>query len=104
MMIGDEMQAVPVPLQQARAEAQPPTSMEDAARQFEGLLLGMVLKDSLRDVFSETSDGSGMQVFQEHCVEQVAATLAEQGSLGIADALLEQFEGVGHVRPGGGVL
>ena len=100
MNIDNDMGPVPVPQQSMRAGQGSPVSMEEACRQFEGLLMGMVLKDSLRDVFSESSEG-GMQVFKEHCVEQVAATLAETGSLGIADALLEQFEGVGNVRVGG---
>ncbi len=103
MMINNDVPTAPVPLHAQRAGQESPTSMEEACRQFEGLLLGMVLKDSLKDVFSESSGNGGMEVFKEHCVEQVAATLAETGSLGIADSLLAQFESVSQARPGGGL-
>jgi Rod binding domain-containing protein len=85
-----------------RAGNQRPADLEEACKQFEGLLLGMVLKDGLRDVFNDSSESGGgsMEGFKEYCIEQVATTLAADGSLGIADSLLAQFDGVAP-RPGG---
>lgn len=66
-------------------------AMRDACAQFEGLLVGMILKESLRDSFpapDEESNG-GMDGFRDFCIEQVSAALATTSSLGIADQLTE---------------
>ncbi len=67
--------------------------LREACRQFEGLLLGIILKESLRDTFKDPEEdaGVGMEQFRDFCVEQVANSMAESASLGIADQLYEQF-------------
>ncbi len=73
-----------------------PADLQEACRQFEGLLLGMILKDSLSNPFSDGEEeaGSGMDMFRDFCVEQVADSLAENSSLGIADQLMADVNAV----------
>lgn len=82
---------------------QSPADLREACEQFEGLLLGMVLKESFRDVFAGSKEAglAGMDMFKDYCYEQVAATLAEEGSLGIADQLVDQLENPPVRRNGG---
>ncbi len=70
-----------------------PPELRDACAQFEGLLLGMILKDGLRNPLGEGDDegGSGMDGFRDFCVEQVASTLSTSASLGLADQLSEPY-------------
>lgn len=67
--------------------------LREACQQFEGLLLGIILKESLRETFKDSEDdaGVGMEQFRDFCVEQVANSMAESSSLGIAEQLYEQF-------------
>jgi peptidoglycan hydrolase FlgJ len=72
--------------------------LRDACQQFEGLLLGILLKESLRENLSESAGdtASGFEQFRDFCTEQVASTMAESSSMGIGDQLYEQLrqEGV----------
>lgn len=68
------------PLQEAR-------DVHEACKQFEGLLLGMILKDSLRPTFVDEDASTGLDMFKEFCIEHVAMTLADDAPLGVADQL-----------------
>ena len=74
--------------------------LRDACKQFEGLLLGMMLKESLREKLAgESQDAaSGFDQFKDYCVEQVAHSMAESSSMGIADQLYEQMKQQGAER------
>jgi Rod binding domain-containing protein len=66
----------------------------EACQKFEGMLLGIMMKESLGKSESDSSSAgsAGMDSFREFCVEQVANTMAESSSLGIADQLYADFE------------
>ncbi len=67
--------------------------LRDAAQQFEGMLLGIMLKESLSTRISAPDDDSaaGFDQFREFCIEQVASSLSSSASMGIADQLYEQM-------------
>ena len=67
--------------------------LREACQQFEGLLMGIMLKESLGATGGESGEdsASGFDQFRDFCVEQVASTLAESSSMGISDQLYEQL-------------
>ena len=87
----------------ARAGANDPAAIRDAARQFEALFLQMMLK-SMRDAGSVLSE-SRDRTYEEMFDQQVALELAQRESLGIADLLLRQIDArdLDAARSGGGV-
>ena len=74
--------------------------LREACQQFEGFLLGILLKESMRETLSEGvgDSATGFDQFREFCLEQVADSMAESSSLGIADQLYEQFTQFGVGR------
>lgn len=76
--------------------------LREACEQFEGLLLGILLKESLATQPAaegdEESGAGGFDQFREFCVEQVATSLAGSASMGIADQLYEQMSQQGVSR------
>ncbi len=77
----------------SQAEKKEDASLREAAQQFEGLLLGIMLKESLNTKGAEPEEDSaaGFDQFCEFCVEQVASSLSGSASMGIADQLYEQM-------------
>lgn len=73
--------------------------MRDACEQFEGLLLGIMLKEALsRDTADSEGDmAAGFDQFREFCVEQVATSVSKSSSTGIADQLYEQMSQQGRI-------
>lgn len=71
--------------------------LREACQQFEGFLLGILLKESMRETLSEGvgDQATGFDQFRDFCLEQVADSMAESSSLGIADQLYEQFTQTG---------
>lgn len=71
-----------------------PCALREAARQFEGLLMGMILKDSLRSVFSDPEGemSTGMEMMRDVCLEKLAASLSETSPIGLADDLIQQTD------------
>lgn len=66
-------------------------TLKAACEQFEGMLLGMVLKDGLKSgVLDEEGDHSAA-VMQDFAVEQMARSLSAGGRVGIADMLYRQM-------------
>lgn len=64
--------------------------LREACEKFEGMLLGIMMKEAMRRAPDESGGGAagGMDSFREFCVEQVANTMAETSSLGLADQLV----------------
>ena len=81
--------------QQKKEELQ----MRDACEQFEGLLLGIMLKEALSQEATESAGDSaaGFDQFREFCVEQVATSVSKSSSTGIADQLYEQMSQQGRI-------
>ena len=67
--------------------------LKDACGQFEGMLLGILLKESLSGEGAGAGEDSaaGFDQFREFCAEQVATSLSETASMGIADQLYQQM-------------
>ena len=79
----------------SKAERQEDARLHEAAQQFEGLLLGIMLKESLGNNSVSAPDedaATGFDQFREFCVEQVASSLSSSASMGIADQLYEQMK------------
>lgn len=73
--------------------------MREACEQFEGLLLGIMLKEAMSQDASDTAGdaAAGFDQFREFCVEQVATSVAKSSSTGIADQLYEQMSQQGRI-------
>ena len=73
--------------------------MREACEQFEGLLLGIMLKEALSQESTDTAGdaAAGFDQFREFCVEQVATSVARSSSTGIADQLYEQMSQQGRI-------
>ncbi len=67
--------------------------IEKAAKDFETIFLGYLLK-SMRRTVTESSlwgDGRDMKLYQAMLDEQLAAQMAESGGIGLAELLAEQL-------------
>ncbi len=84
-----------------------PHTPEEAAQQFEEILLRQFVQVLTRDLFRESLTGddapgwlSSYQDTQRDVLTDVLARhLAEQGRLGIAELLLRQWQQAGHLSP-----
>jgi len=76
----------------ARAAKDPESTLKEAARQFEALLLDQLVK-SMRTAVPANSlfDGEGMRVYNDLLDHEFASKLAAQGGLGFADMLVRQL-------------
>lgn len=91
--------STPWSLQTATGTEQRPRSIEEAATQFEGLLIGQMLR-SMREAaggegwlgIGEDQTGSPIMEFAE---QQVASLLAASGGLGLAKMVVESMAGSG---------
>ncbi|MGD8324901.1 MAG: flagellar assembly peptidoglycan hydrolase FlgJ [Gammaproteobacteria bacterium] len=83
----------------ARAGANDPRAVRDAARQFEALFLQMMLK-SMRDAGSALAE-SRDRTYEEMFDQQIALELAQRDSLGIGDLLLRQIGTLSDVEASG---
>lgn len=68
----------------------------EACRQFEGLLLGMILKSSLASPESGEEQSAGAGLMKEFASEQLAQSLSDSGGIGIADMLQIQLNNRGN--------
>lgn len=70
-------------------------ALRRACEQFEGLLMGMILKESLRDIGlgTDSDAAGGMELLRDLCVEKMASSLAETSPVGLADQLVEDLGG-----------
>ena len=74
-------------------------ALRHACQQFEGLLVGIMLKEALREepTGGDEESGGHFEPFREFCTEQVAASLSESAALGIGDQLYEQMRPQGSL-------
>lgn len=63
--------------------------LKEACSQFEGLLLGMVLRESMSAQKETESPGNG--VMMEFASEQLAQSISTGGGIGIAEQLYQQI-------------
>lgn len=73
--------------------------MREACEQFEGLLLGIMLKEAMSQEATDTAGdaAAGFDQFREFCMEQVATSISKSSSTGIADQLYEQMSQQGRI-------
>lgn len=87
-------------LQQAAA-AHNPQALRAAARQFESLFLGMVLKSMRQANFPDPLFGSDQEnMYQDMYDDQIAAQISKGGGLGLADMLVQQLRRSGLAGTG----
>jgi peptidoglycan hydrolase FlgJ len=78
-------------LQQAAA-AHNPQALKEAARQFESLFTGMVLKSMREANFGDSLFGSDQEdMYQDMYDDQIASEISKGRGLGLADALVQQL-------------
>lgn len=83
-------------IQEQHKQLDPKT--EEACRQFEGLLLGMILRQSLASSESGEEQPAGASLMKEFASEQLAQSLSESGGIGIADMLRLQLNNTGKSK------
>lgn len=104
MIVGGERLAVDVGDAQAlkaRATSGDPEALRSAARQFESLLVGQMLKTMRETRFSEEDDpmtgGDGVKLYRELLDQQWASKLAAGRGLGFAEMMVKAMESRGIV-------
>ena len=79
-------------LQQAAA-AHNPQALKEAARQFESLFTGMVLKSMREANFGDSLFGSDQEdMYQDMYDDQIASEISKGRGLGLADMLVQQLQ------------
>ena len=69
------------------------TSIEEVAEQFEALLVNELMKSSRAAKLSDDLlNNSGAEPFLQMMDQEVAQTVSQHNNLGIAEALIRQFE------------
>ena len=69
------------------------TSIEEVAEQFEALLVNELMKSSRAAKLSEDLlNNSGSEPFLQMMDQEIAQTVSQHNNLGIAEALIRQFE------------
>ena len=63
--------------------------LQEACQDFEGMLVGMVLKDSFKTKWAEDDESQGNEIMREFALEQTANSMGKQKAFGIADILFE---------------
>ncbi|GAA4890539.1 flagellar assembly peptidoglycan hydrolase FlgJ [Ferrimonas pelagia] len=87
-----------------QAQADPDASLREVALQFEGIFLNMMLS-SMRDANAAFEDEDSpfssdtSKFYQQMQDEQLASELSSQGSLGLADLIVEQLGGESQQIP-----
>jgi flagellar protein FlgJ len=82
------------------AKAEDPKAIRAAARQFESLLTGMMLKTMRATKFSESpGDSQETQFYQDMFDQQLAVQLSAGKGMGLADMLVQQLTRSGLVKP-----
>lgn len=69
------------------------TTIEDVAEEFEALLVNELMKSSRAAKLSDDLlNNSGSKPFLEMMDQEIAQTVSQHNNLGIAEALIRQFE------------
>ncbi len=76
------------------ARQEPEQALQGIARQFEGIFLNMVLKSMRKANFGDPYfDSNQSQFYQEMFDNQLALSMSQKNSMGLADALVKQLQG-----------
>lgn len=69
-------------------------SIDDAAREFETMLIGQWLKSAREasQVLAESSDMAGAESYMEMAEKALAETMASRGTFGLARMMLQQLQ------------
>ncbi|MGB5395844.1 MAG: rod-binding protein, partial [Gammaproteobacteria bacterium] len=83
----------------SEASQKSPEANREVAQQFEALFLQSMIK-AMRDAsqLSDSTDGEQTRFYQEMFDKQIALDLSRTGSLGLANALEQQFNGVSNLQ------
>jgi len=83
----------------SEASQKSPEANREVAQQFEALFLQSMIK-AMRDAsqMSDSTDGEQTRFYQEMFDKQIALDLSRTGSLGLANALEQQFNGVSNLQ------
>ena len=97
----DSSIVAPVPFTPAFLESRPEfktNSVEDAAQEFEAMLIGLLLKSAREagSLFAEEDRMTGGEGYLELAEQQLAKTLAEGGILGFSRLLLQDINQTGQ--------
>ncbi|TKB47254.1 flagellar assembly peptidoglycan hydrolase FlgJ [Ferrimonas sediminicola] len=86
-----------------KAQADPDASLEEVALQFEGIFLGMMLKEmrSANAAFESDSpfNSQTTKFYREMQDQQLVSELAGKGTLGLAELMVAQLGGDQHLTP-----
>lgn len=81
-----------------QAQADPNAALKDVAQQFESIFINMIFKnmrDANASIGGDLFDSSQTKQYTEMMDSQLAQSMASSGGIGLADALIRQFEGQG---------
>lgn len=85
--------------QQAASSENADDALRAAAEQFEAIFTQMLFKSmrQANEAFeSDLVDNRTSKFFQQMADEQLSSTLSQQGSLGLADLIVQQFKGINN--------
>ena len=68
-----------------------PSRLKEACEEFEGMLMGIILKQGFKPGILDEKQQTGGELLQDYALEQTARALAGNGSFGIADMLYRQM-------------
>jgi len=82
----------------AEAASAPNNAIEEVASQFEALFIQQMMK-SMRDAVqkSDLIKSDHLETYQSMADRQMAASLSQQGGIGIARMLVEQMQSKGYI-------
>lgn len=70
-------------------------AIRSACEEFEGFFLGILLKEGLKPMLSESADAPpGQETMTHLAIEHTAREMGRQGSTGLADMLYDQLSGL----------
>ena len=84
-----EIESVTTPIEHAQNEVN--DELREACRQFEGLFIGIIMKQGMKSGFDTEEECPGGDVFKDFAIEETARTLGQPGLFGIADMLYAQI-------------
>ena len=85
---------MPVDKLRERQTSPEQTQLKTACKEFEGMLLGIILKQGLQASLDDEEDAGGGGILKEFAAEQMARSLGQEGSMGIADMMYRQIAGI----------
>lgn len=67
--------------------------LKEACREFEGMLLSIILKEGMRPAWRDDDEQmTGAENLNEFAIEQTARALGQQGAFGIAEMMMAQLD------------